>query len=423
MKTIIAIDGPAGSGKSTVARQVADRLGLAYVDTGATYRAVAARALSAGVDLADEPALADLAEQTMRTSSLVAGKDLAVDDVILGPEIRTPEVSEATSIISVLPQLRKVLQGYQRALVPPGGAVVEGRDIGTVVWPDAELKVYLDASAEVRTERRAAVTGRPEAAATEVSERDRRDSERSIEPLKIAPDAVYIDTTNIDAAAVTDRVIELLRPRKRGKLYIVLRAILSLLLRTVFRLEVTGAENIPKHGGVIVAPNHRSLIDHPAVGVITKRQVWFMGKSELFKNPLAAKILTAMGAFPVKRGRPDRASLQRSLELLEAGEVVGIYPEGTRTPDSRFANIEDGFAYVALKAGVPIVPIALSGTESVLPHGRKFPRLVKIRVVVGQPFRLGTKVDGVLSRGRIREATAAAQPFFDEVMSRLEPPR
>jgi cytidylate kinase len=420
-RTIIAIDGPAGSGKSTTAQLVAKNLGLGYVDTGATYRLVAHRALQRGVPLDDVQALAALANETLGNVRLVDGSTLQIDGSPVGAEIRTPEVSEATSITSAHPAVRSVVVPYQRALVPPQGAVVEGRDIGTVVWPDADLKVYLDASPDVRMQRRGDATGRPDATAVEVVERDARDASRSVAPMRPAGDAVLIDTSNDPPEAVAAKVIDLLRPRKRSPLYVVMRAILSLLLRTAFRLEVIGVENIPKHGGVIVAPNHRSLIDHPVVGVITNRQVWFMGKSELFKNDLAAKFLRALGAFPVNRGRPDRASLQRCLDLLEGGEVVGIYPEGTRRPDSRFDEVEDGFAYVALKSGAPVVPIALSGTESVLPRGRKFPRFVKIRVVVGEPFHLGAKHVGVLPRSRIRLAVTEAQPKLEANMNRLEP--
>ena len=128
-----------------------------------------------------------------------------------------------------------------------------------------------------------------------------------------------------------------------------------------------------------------------------------------------------MGAFPVRRGKPDRASLQRCLDLLAAGEVVGIYPEGTRRPDARFDEPEDGFAYIALRSGAPIVPVALSGTEAVLPRGRKFPKFVKIRVRIGEPFRLGERHTGVLPRPRIREATAEAQERLNAVMDELEP--
>src|SRR5207249_1985302 len=129
------------------------------------------------------------------------------------------------------------------------------------------------------------------------------------------------------------------------------------------------------------------LIDHFVVASMTRRQVWFMGKAELFKKPWAARLLNTLGAFPVKRGRPDRASLQRCLELLASGQLVGIYPEGTRRPDSRFEEVEEGFTYIAMRSGAPIVPIALSGTEAVFPKSKKLPRIVKIHAVVGEPFR------------------------------------
>ena len=423
--TVIAIDGPAGSGKSTVAHLVADRLGIGYVDTGATYRLVALHALERGVALDDAPALAALARETMLRTAIVDGGTLVCDGRPVGAEIRTPEVSEAASIVAAHPDVRSVLVAQQRKLVPAGGAVVEGRDIGTVVWPDAELKVYLDASADVRAERRGAQQGgNGEALTVEVHERDVRDATRKVSAMRPAPDAVVVDTSSEPAEAVASEILSYLQPRKRSPVYVVVRAILALLLRTAFRLEVTGAENIPKHGPVIVAPNHRSLIDHPVVGACTQRQVWFMGKEELFKNDLAAKILRSMGAFPVRRGKPDRASLQRCLELLAAGEVVGIYPEGTRRPDARFDDPEDGFAYIALRSGAPIVPVALSGTEAVLPRGRRFPRFVKIRVRIGEPFRLGERqTSGVLPRSRIREATSEAQARLNAVMDALEPRR
>ncbi|MGH7860179.1 MAG: (d)CMP kinase, partial [Candidatus Binatia bacterium] len=159
--TVIAIDGPAGAGKSTVAKMLASRLGIAYVDTGATYRLVALRAIERGVPLDDPRALASLATETMERLRLDDGA-LRYDGSVVGAEIRTPEVSEATSIVSAYPEVRSVLVGFQRRLVPPMGAVVEGRDIGTVVWPEARLKVYLDARPEVRAERRTADQGSSE---------------------------------------------------------------------------------------------------------------------------------------------------------------------------------------------------------------------------------------------------------------------
>ena len=420
--TVIAIDGPAGAGKSTVAHLVAEKLGLGYVDTGATYRLVALRAIEHGVALDDAATLATLAAETMNRCVIVDRGTLRCDGKAVGAEIRTPEVSEAASIVAAHPEVRTVLVRHQRKLVPPSGAVVEGRDIGTVVWPDADLKVYLDASPDVRAQRRGAQQGgNGETLTVEVHQRDERDATRKVSAMRPAADAVVLDTSSEPAEVVASAIVGYLKPRKRSRLYVVLRFLLAVLLRTAFRLDVVGAENIPKHGPVIVAPNHRSLIDHPVVGACTTRQVWFMGKEELFRNALASKILRSMGAFPVRRGKPDRASLQRCLELLAAGEVVGIYPEGTRRPDARFDEPEDGFAYIALRSGAPIVPVALSGTEAVLPHGRKLPRFVKIRVRIGEPFRLGERHTGVLPRSRIREATAEAQARLNAVMDELEP--
>jgi cytidylate kinase len=418
---VVAIDGPAGSGKSTVAKLVASRLGLAYVDTGATYRIVAHRALQDGARLDDPHALGELAADTMRRVRLAEGKTLELDGKPIGSEIRTPEVSEATSIIAAHPEVRRILVDSQRRLVPAQGAVVEGRDIGTVVWPDADLKVYLDARPDVRAERRSAEHGAPEAAEVEVHERDKRDASRPIGPMLPAPDAIVLDTSNTGAEEVAERVLALLRPRPAGPFYTVVRGMLSGLLRTAFRMQVVGGEHVPRRGPVILAPNHRSLIDIPVAAAVTKRKVWFMGKEEIFRSSVADKLVRALGGFPVRRGRPDRAALQRALALLEQGEVVGIFPEGTRTPEARFDDVEEGFAYVALKSGAPIVPVAISGTEAVFPPGSKRPHFVKIRVAVGEAFRLGDRQPGVLPRGRIRDATVDAQRRLAALMDALEP--
>ncbi|HYZ92519.1 MAG TPA: (d)CMP kinase [Actinomycetota bacterium] len=410
-RTIVAIDGPAGAGKSTVAKLVAERLGIAYVDTGATYRLVAFNARQRNVALDDARALSELARETMERTSLVDGSVLHFLDKPVGEEIRTAEVSEATSIVSAHPEVRSVLVDFQRRLVPPNGAVVEGRDIGTVVWPNADLKVYLDAAPDVRAERRA----------EETEQRDTRDASRPVGAMRAAPDAFFIDTTNLSQTDVADRIVALINPSAKDFAYAATRGFLSGLLRGIFRMQITGRENIPARGPLILAPNHRSLLDIPVAAATTKRKVWFMAKEELFASKLSARILGRLGAFPVRRGRPDRAPLQRALKLLADGEVVGIFPEGTRRPMARFEELEEGFAYVALRSGAPVVPVAISGTEAVFPPGGKLPRLVKVRVAVGEPFRLGDGHTGVLPRARVRSATADAAARFATLMNALEP--
>ncbi|HVL81705.1 MAG TPA: (d)CMP kinase [Actinomycetota bacterium] len=421
-RLVVAIDGTAGSGKSTTARLVAVRLGLPHIDTGATYRLVAHEALQRGVPLTDGASLAGTAAEVARRCTVAQDGHLLFDGRPVGEEIRTPEVSAAASKVAAHEQVRRVLVDMQRALVPPHGAVVEGRDIGTVVWPTADVKVYLDAPEHVRAERRGMATGED---AASVSERDRRDATRPVGAMKPAADALVVDTGSRTPAEVADLIASRVfrEPPRANPGYRVVRAVLSGLVRGPFRLEVHGAHNIPARGPAILAPNHRSLADIPVAGVLTKRKVWFMAKDELFRSQRTAGLLTRLGAFPVKRGRPDRKALQTALDLLRRGELVGLFPEGTRLPDARFDHVEDGIAYVALKSGAPVVPVALSGTEAIKPAGQRVPRLVRVRALVGEPVHLGGPVEGVLSRRRITEATQLAQERLRSVMDRLEPPR
>jgi CMP/dCMP kinase len=217
--TLVTIDGPAGSGKSSVARHVAGRLGLVNLNTGAAYRAAALIALREGADLSDGPKVAELARRIGLDPEGASIDGRRVPD----PELRTPEVAAAASKVSANPALREVLLPVQRAAAEEarerGGAVVEGRDIGTVVLPDAELKVFLLADPEERARRRARQTGREgelDRIREAISRRDRQDSEREASPLKPAPDAVVLDTTALDLEEVVSRVLDLASGLRRG---------------------------------------------------------------------------------------------------------------------------------------------------------------------------------------------------------------
>jgi CMP/dCMP kinase len=218
---IIAIDGPAGSGKSTVAKRVASRLGIRYLDTGAMYRAVAYRALVQGCT-GDEAALAEIVgRERIRFVSHGAAVRVIIGEEDVTSAIRTPEVDSAVSAVASMPLVREAMVAQQRQIAQDGDFVIEGRDIGTVVFPDAGLKVYLTASPEERARRRAAqqkergVT----VAAGEVREalerRDEHDSTREHSPLATAADAVLVDTTDLTLEQVIEQVAKLAEERMR----------------------------------------------------------------------------------------------------------------------------------------------------------------------------------------------------------------
>ena len=205
---VIAIDGPAGSGKSTVAKAVAVRLGLDYLDTGAMYRSVAFAALRGGVDPEDVEVVGNLARNV--DLEIDATGKVTVDGVDATIEIRGPEVTRAVSIVAANPAVRTEMRARQRQWVAKrGGGVMEGRDIGTVVFPDARLKVYLDASPEVRAARRSKEVSdlSYETVATDLARRDALDQNRTHDPLRTADDAVVIDTSDLSVDEIVDAIM------------------------------------------------------------------------------------------------------------------------------------------------------------------------------------------------------------------------
>jgi cytidylate kinase len=220
-KLIIAIDGPVGSGKSTVARGVAELLGYTYLDSGAMYRALALKANRRGVALSDATALEGLARETHIDLERGAnGQRVLLDGEDVTLAIRTAEVSQAASHVAIVPGVRQVLVDEQRRAGKRGGVVMEGRDIGTVVFPDAELKIFLDASVEVRAERRWLEHQQKGDGLTlpqvvdEVHERDLRDRSRVASPLKRAEDAVLVDNTAMDAVETARLIVQLAHERE-----------------------------------------------------------------------------------------------------------------------------------------------------------------------------------------------------------------
>jgi cytidylate kinase len=414
-RPVVAIDGPSGSGKSTVARGVATRLGWRYLDTGAMYRAATLAALEAGVT-GDPVAVATIvaaADIEVRTDPEAPGILLGGRDV--GADIRSPQVEAAVSDVSALPAVRALLVERQRALINGGRVVVEGRDIGSAVAPDARLKVFLTAPEAVRAGRRAAErAGQVGEVREQLAARDRKDAGRSASPLRRAPDAVEIDTGALSPAEVVDRICDLVAlagldtvapgagasppptsPRRAGpaiatrnmRFLVLARTTLQALTRLMFSLRVSGREHVPRSGAALLVGNHRGFLDGPLVAIHTPRPAFFMAKSELFTGALA-HVLGLAGQIPVDRGRADRAALGEALNVLANGELLGMFPEGTRG-NGRMESVQHGVGYVALRAGVPVVPVACVGTERAMPRGAKLPRFgARVLIAFGPAFRL-----------------------------------
>lgn len=220
---VIAIDGPVGAGKSTAARRVAEVLGYIYIDSGAMYRALGWKAVQADVDLQDPTRLAELAAATdIRVTAGRSGPRVLVDGEDVTDALRTPAMDRTSSLVSVVPEVRRRLVAIQRALAKEGGVVMDGRDIGSVVFPGADVKFYLDADPVVRATRRledlrrSGVEVTPEVVQTDVARRDERDRQRDASPLRAAADAIRIDSTLLGPEEVATSMLEEIRRFQRS---------------------------------------------------------------------------------------------------------------------------------------------------------------------------------------------------------------
>jgi 1-acyl-sn-glycerol-3-phosphate acyltransferase len=205
--------------------------------------------------------------------------------------------------------------------------------------------------------------------------------------------------------------------------YRVFRSIVCWLTQVITRLHIDGREHLPTSGAYILAPVHRSYIDTPIVACVTTRRIRFMGKQEMWKYPRLGWLFSALGAFPVNRGTADREALSRSIAVLDGGEPLVLFPEGERKDGPRVHPLFSGAAYVAARAGVPIIPVGIGGSARVMPRHAKMIRPKKVHVVIGEPIVIEVAPSGRAPRRAITEASerlsADLQLLFDTAEARV----
>jgi cytidylate kinase len=378
---IVTIDGPAASGKSTVARLLAEKLDASFLDTGAMYRAVTLAAMQAGINMSDEDELLNVLDN--RKFQFVAKKTkmtVSIDSTDVTERIRQPDVTTNAKHIADAPKIREKLVEMQRQFATEENKIVtEGRDQGTVAFPEADIKFYLTAQASERAKRRAKDEGRTtkeeiEQIQKDIEERDKSDQNRAVGPMKPADDAIVIDTTDLTAEEVVEKLVEYIESRtiRQPKMiwFRIARWFCKVFCMAFFRLYTQGRENVPEQGPLVLICNHQSFLDPVLCGIFVSRPLYFLARDTLFKG-LFGWLITSVNTIPVKRGEADLTAMRIIIDKLKQGNGVCLFPEATRTSDGKITPFKPGFGLLCRRGNAAVVPVLVDGAFEAWPRHKK----------------------------------------------------
>ena len=426
----ITIDGPSASGKSTVAKHIARKLGFIHLDTGAIYRAIALYFRNKNLlDADDETQKKSLSHFSYYFMGKLDDKHHFLDGVDVTDELRCREVSNLSSKISMKEFIRDFATKMQRVLSEDENIVVEGRDTGSVVFPSAKLKFYLDADPIERARRRFSELkekrGYESLTKEEISEditcRDARDFEREVSPLICPEGATRIDTTKLDVDQIVGIMLEKAKHQEykkshtsryffkyKGKkcsfFYLLLKVSFWFYFKTFHRYQVYGLENFHQNAPGIIACNHVSLLDPALVGLAVPEVIHSLGKKALFGSKITRYLLSKSNSYPVSGKAEDKDIMKKVITLLLKGQKVLIFPEGTRTNVKGVQPLRKGLSMFADRGNAPTIPVAVIGTDKALPKGAIFPRLFKkVKVAFGSPISFVDILEEVKDKKKARE--------------------
>jgi CMP/dCMP kinase len=397
---IITIDGPAGVGKSTIAKLLAKKLKFSYFDTGAMYRAVTYGLLKNKINPDNEQSVLNFLKNNFNyeIKEIDSVKSYYLNNEDITQIIRSNYVTDLVSQVASKKYVRETMLPFQRKYAENKDLICEGRDMGTVIFPEADIKIYLTARISVRAERRfkELIEKFPQDIATldrnkilqDIQQRDEKDSSREYSPLRKANDAYLIDTSNLTINQVIKKIIKKIKKRKKMKLvYRFFRFLAEVILRIFYKFKVYGLENVVK-GGAIITANHVSFLDPPIIAASLEEEIHFLAKESLFKIPFFKTLIKILNTHPISEKESNIHTIRNVKHYLKQGKKILIFPEGTRAHEEKIGKLLPGAGFIINLTKSTIIPTYIHGASCVWKRNKKFPKLFgKISCVFGKPIK------------------------------------